>query len=409
VKVPWATKKLGELADICRGSSPRPICDTKYFEDGTVPWIKIADATKSGKFLYETKEHVNNYGASFSRRLPPGTILVAASGTLGYTQILGVEGCAHDGWLILQNLRNLDRDFAYYALKTLERHFFNSGSGAAIQNINTDILRQAEIPYPPLGVQKRIARVLSAYDDLIENNQRRIRILEEMSHSLFNEWFVRFRFPGNEKLSRVTSAIGDIPKGWTATSIADVSESVSYGYTASAVREEVGPRFLRITDIAHDLIDWASVPFCEMPENKVTQYLLKDGDTVVARTGATTGYAKRLNKLHPKTVFASYLVRVRAKPGVSNRMLGILMESDEYKKFVKTNIGGAAQPQANAVVLSSMRFALPPQSIADRFDKLVEPIIDEAELLAAKIQNLRRTRDMLLPRLLSGQVSLKTN
>lgn len=128
----WPTKKIGEMADICRGSSPRPITDTKYFDGGKIPWIKIADATKSGKFLYETKEHVNDFGASFSRRLPPGTILVAASGTLGYTQILGVEGCAHDGWLILQNLRELDRDFAYYALKTVERHFFNSGSGEVV-------------------------------------------------------------------------------------------------------------------------------------------------------------------------------------------------------------------------------------------------------------------------------------
>jgi type I restriction enzyme S subunit len=100
----WPNRKFGEIADISRGSSPRPIADSRYFDGGTIPWIKIADATKSGKFLYETKEHVNEFGASFSRRLPPGTILVAASGTLGYTQILGVEGCAHDGWLICKSM-----------------------------------------------------------------------------------------------------------------------------------------------------------------------------------------------------------------------------------------------------------------------------------------------------------------
>ncbi|MCB1610806.1 MAG: restriction endonuclease subunit S, partial [Xanthomonadales bacterium] len=198
MRMEWPKKELGELADICRGSSPRPIADTRFFDNGTVPWIKIADATKSGKFLYETKQHVNDLGASFSRRLPPGTILVAASGTLGYTQILGVEGCAHDGWLILQNLRELDRDFAYYALKTLERHFFNSGSGAAIQNINTDILRQSEIPYPPIPIQQRIAGILSAYDELMENSQRRIRVLEAMARALYREWFVHFRFPGHD-------------------------------------------------------------------------------------------------------------------------------------------------------------------------------------------------------------------
>lgn len=128
----WPQRKLGELCDISRGSSPRPIRDQRYFEGGTIPWIKIADATKSGKFLYETKQHVNEFGASFSRKLPAGTILVAASGTLGYTQILGVEGCAHDGWLIVQNLRDLDRDYLYYTLKTIEQHFYNAAYGAAI-------------------------------------------------------------------------------------------------------------------------------------------------------------------------------------------------------------------------------------------------------------------------------------
>ena len=154
----WPTKKLRDLADISRGSSPRPIHDTKYFDGGDIPWVKIADATKSGKFLFSTNQHVNEYGASFSKKLPAGTILVAASGTLGYTQILGVEACAHDGWLILQNLRDLDRDFAYYALKTLEAHFFNSAYGAAIQNINTEILRESTSPTLPflsrLGLDK---------------------------------------------------------------------------------------------------------------------------------------------------------------------------------------------------------------------------------------------------------------
>ena len=119
----WTTRKIGELCDVSRGASPRPIHDQRYFEDGTIPWIKIADATKSGKYLYETKQYVNEFGASFSKLLQSGTIIVAASGTLGYTQILGVEGCAHDGWLILQNLREFDRDYAYYGGRGIQFKF----------------------------------------------------------------------------------------------------------------------------------------------------------------------------------------------------------------------------------------------------------------------------------------------
>ena len=88
-------------------------------------------------------------------------------------------------------------------------------------------------------------------------------------------------------------------------------------------------------------------------------------------------------------------------------MLGVVMESDEYKQYIRTNIGGAAQPQANAVILSSMRLAVPPSVVSEKFDRLVAPMIDEAELLSVKNQNLRCTRDLLLPRLLSGEVEVE--
>jgi type I restriction enzyme S subunit len=108
----WEVKPIGDVAEVGRGSSPRPIADQKYFEGGTIPWIKIADATKSGKYLYETKQKVNEYGASFSRLLPKGSLIIAASGTLGYTQLLGVDGCIHDGWLYLINFNGIEKNIS---------------------------------------------------------------------------------------------------------------------------------------------------------------------------------------------------------------------------------------------------------------------------------------------------------
>lgn len=218
-KTNWKKIRLGELCEISRGSSPRPIADERYFVGGTIPWIKIADATKSGKYLYETRAKVNEFGASFSRLLPAGSLIVAASGTLGYTQILGVPGCVHDGWLIIQSLNGIDRDFLYYLFQYRQQHFYNMAYGAAIQNINTMILREMEIEIPPLNEQKKIAAILSAYDDLIENNTRRIQILEEMARRIYEEWFVRFRFPGHENVRMVESALGLIPDGWSVKTL----------------------------------------------------------------------------------------------------------------------------------------------------------------------------------------------
>jgi type I restriction enzyme S subunit len=324
----------------------------------------------------------------------------------GDPKALLVQRCAR----LRSSNGRLDQNFLRFVIggPGFESYVKPITTGVNVPHISGQQILDFEFTLPPLPVQRRIAGILSAYDELMENSQRRIRLLEAMARALYREWFVHFRFPGHENHPRVASPLGDIPQGWEVKTIADVCESVSYGYTASASREEVGPKFLRITDIVPATIDWAGVPFCEIPKDKAPKYLVKHGDIVVARTGATTGYAKRLNKLHPDTVFASYLVRARAKAGVSNRMLGIVMESDEYKQYIQTNIGGAAQPQANAVVLTSMRLAVPPSSVSEKFDRLVAPMIDEAELLAVKIQNLLRTRDLLLPRLLSGQVEPKT-
>jgi type I restriction enzyme S subunit len=327
-----------------------------------------AKVVKGGQILEEPAEFIAEdfYDEWMRRGLPQKLdVLLTTEAPLGELAILrGSERIALAQRIILLRAKpgHVDPVFLFYALQSDfgQGELKARGSGTTVLGIKQSELRKVRIPIFPLPVQRRIAGILSAYDELMENSQRRIRLLEAMARALYREWFVHFRFPGHEKLPRVASPLGDIPQGWEVRTIADVCESVSYGYTASASREEVGPKFLRITDIVPATIDWAGVPFCEIPEDKAPKYLLKPGDIVVARTGATTGYAKRLNKLHPDTVFASYLVRARAKPSVSNRMLGIVMESDEYKQYIQTNIGGAAQPQANAVVLTSMRLAVPP-------------------------------------------------
>jgi len=163
------------------------------------------------------------------------------------------------------------------------------------------------------------------------------------------------------------------------TALADVCESVRYGYTASASHEEVGPRFLRITDIVPDSIDWDSVPFCEIDDADRDRFSLQSGDIVVARTGATVGYAKLIRD-QVDAVFASYLVRFRVDSTIADpSFVGRLVESLVYKEFVKSRVGGAAQPNANAQVLGSFKFRLPTRreqerisSILSAYDELIE-------------------------------------
>jgi type I restriction enzyme S subunit len=183
---------------------------------------------------------------------------------------------------------------------------------------------------------------------------------------------------------------------WKEVVLRDICESVRYGYTAKAREESVGPKFLRITDIVPDLIDWSSVPYCEIPPQDIEKYKLHEGDIVIARTGATTGYAKWIKK-PPDAVFASYLVRIRIAKEHDNRYIGLVVESGEYKRFIKANIGGAAQPNANAQILTSFPVLLPPlptqrkiAAILSAYDDLIENNTRRIAILEEMAQALYR-------------------
>jgi type I restriction enzyme, S subunit len=296
----------------------------------------------------------------------------------------------------------------FFSLHEVKEYITKQAVGATMPNLNTGILEDIPLFLPSFSYQQKAVAILTAYDDLIENNTRRIAILEEMAQAIYREWFVNFRFPGHEKVKLINSPLGKIPEGWNWAKLKDVCDSVNYGYTASANKEvEVGPRFLRITDIVPTTIDWENVPYCEVDEDDAEKYALHEGDIVIARTGATTGYAKRLHKRHPKSVFASYLVRIVPNDAVGKHYIGLIVESDDYKAFIKRNLGGAAQPQANAQVLTSLEVLVPSPDVIAAFDRQIEPMADQKEILQVKNRNLRKTRDLLLPKLISGQLDVE--
>lgn len=174
----------------------------------------------------------------------------------------------------------------------------------------------------------------------------------------------------------------------------DICERIDYGFTASASEFKVGPKFLRITDIAQSSIDWDNVPYCTISESEKNKYLLSDGDIVVARTGATTGYAKCL-KNPQEAIFASYLVRFRVNKINDNRFIGHIIESLAYKTFIKNNCGGSAQPQANAQILGSYELSLPEPktqsriaSVLSAYDDLIENNEKRIKVLEEMAQRL---------------------
>lgn len=292
-------------------------------------------------------------------------------------------------------------------------HWFNSPDvkaallqfrrGASQQYLSLGTLRSLPVSFPDdRNLAVRIVQALSTYDDLIENNRRQIALLEEAARQLYKEWFVRFRFPGHEHVQ----IIDGVPEGWEEKEIGEVADDVSYGYTASADPNVEGPKFLRITDIVRGQISWPDVPQCPITEHKTARFALSKGDVVVARTGATTGWARRIGRIRQPAVFASYLVRFRFGRLLNPVLAAIFMESDSYKGMVWAGIGGAAQPNASAQLLAKPKLLVPTADLQASFASEIEPHFQMVDVLMEQIHNLSLARDLLLPKLMSGAIAV---
>lgn len=156
----WEWVRFGDVSYIVRGGSPRPIKQYITSDKSGINWIKIGDVEKGGKYIFETKEKIIPEGEKKSRRVYPGDFLLTNSMSFGRPYISKIEGCIHDGWLLIHDLKGFDQDYLYYLLSSrfLYNQFTQKASGSTVDNLNIDKVSSAIIPLPPLAEQKRIAK-----------------------------------------------------------------------------------------------------------------------------------------------------------------------------------------------------------------------------------------------------------
>lgn len=347
--------------------------------------------------------------------LSEGDVLIAmteqAEGLLGSSAIIPRSGVyLHNqrlGLVQVRDSRATDKHFLYYLFnhKPVRQQIRGSASGTKIRHTAPSRVAQVKVRVPPPAVQYRIAGILSAYDELMQNCQQRIQTLEQLTRALYREWFVHFRLPGHEKVPRVESPLGSIPRGWQVRKLADFV-TTKYGYTESTNPVPVGPKYLRGMDINKtSYIDWSEVPYCQITPEDREAYRLKVGDVVVIRM-ADPGKVGIVEQ-SVDAVFASYLIRVAPKnKRLSPYFLFYLMESAEYYAYITGASTGTTRKSASAGVIAEYQFVLPPHNWIELFEERASEFRSLLTTLLKQIVNLRRTRDLLLPRLLSGQVSL---
>lgn len=367
---------------------------SKYFVDSGVPIIRGGnlrnDLTRfvPEGFAFVSEEQATKYKAQHVRA---GDLVFTCWGTLGQVGLIPKNGpfteyiISNKQLKLRPNLELTDSEylFFYFAGPKMVQHVLGKAIGAAVPGINLGILKELPVVLPPLPVQQRIAGILSAYDELIENSQRRIKILESMARTLYREWFVHFRFPGHENHPRVASPLGEIPQGWEVMPLFELAK-VNYGknlptkkladdgaYPVYGAAKIIG-RFTEYTCQQRTIICGCRGSVGEMQITQPQCYVTNNSFTFAPT--------------HPDNFF--WLFHTLKERGL------------------RDVVGGAAQPQITLEGISSVELVTPPLPLRNRFQQTVAVMFEQAWALDNQIQNLRRTRDLLLPRLLSGQIVL---
>lgn len=401
----WEIAKLGDISkNIQTGPFGSQLHQSDYSECG-IPVVMPRDLV-GGKISEESiarvdKTHVERL---CRHKIEVGDILYSRRGDVGRCAYVTKK---EEGWLcgtgclrVTIDSEKADSRFVFFQLQHpdtvgwVEKH----AVGATMLNLNTTILSSVPIRLPALEIQKRIADILSAYDDLIENNQKQIKLLEEAAQRLYKEWFEDLRFPGYEN----TKIVDGVPEGWQWCKVRDVAD-----INSSALPKNYKEDFI-------DYVDLGSVR-CGHIETR-TRYNLneapgrakrcaKDGDIIWGMVRPNLKAYALVTNPKETDVFSTGFAVLSAKK-VPYSYLYCAVTQEEFVGYLVNATNGAAYPAVKPVHFEVADILKPDDKVLEQFHSVADSIYRKKEALENQNHNLRESRDLILPKLMSGELEV---
>ena len=385
---------------------------SRDYVDHGVPVIRGCNLPGDRRFSFDDFVFVTDAKADelLANNAHPGDVVFTQRGTLGQVGIIP-KSSPYARLVISQSQMKLsvdesrvDAQWLFYCFRnpSTRQEMINRASSSGVPHINLGVLREFRIPLPPLATQRRIAAILSAYDDLIENNTRRIAVLEEMARRIYEEWFVRFRFPGHEHTRIVESELGLVPEGWEVVKLGRLAE-----INARSVRRGMEPdeiRYVDISSVSTGSIDKKeTMPFADTPGR--ARRIVRDGDVIWACVRPNRkSYALVLDPEPNLLVSTGFAVLTAVAAPWS--FVYQCVTTDDFVSHLVNRAKGAAYPAVGAEDFEHARVVLPTVNHLHDFDRMTAPMMRLVAALQKKNRNLRTTRDLLLPRLISGELDV---
>ena len=402
----WNRVILEDLGFVGRGKSRHRPRNAPFLYGNKYPFVQTADVKSANNKISKYSQMYSEDGLKQSKLWPKNTLCITIAANIADAAILDLEACFPDSVIgFIPDKEISDVQFVKYLFDILQVSIKQISQGAAQDNLSLEKLRSIKFLIPPLPTQRKIAKILSAYDDLIENNLKRIKLLEEMAQKTYEEWFVRFKFPGYEtaKFDKETG----LPEGWEKGKLKKLMNFVSGYAFKSKDFQDKGTSIIKIKNIGNKTVDIFNTDFVNSSIEVDKKFHLVEGDLIIAMTGATIGKVGFIPANSKKIFLNQRVGKLIPKGKINNTVFTYTLFNSEIGILQILNFAsGAAQPNISGQEILSVRTVIPTEHILTLFNQKTTPMIKTTLKLYYQNQRLKEARDILLPRLMTGMISV---
>ena len=401
----WKTYKLSEIGNIVGGATPSTKIAENY--DGDIPWITPKDLSDfSGRFIKYGERNITQQGfdSCSCQMLPKNSVLFSSRAPIGYVAIAAAPLCTNQGFKsVVPNEEIVDPRFLYYLLRFNKDRIAEMGSGTTFMEVSGGVMKNVEVSLPVIAIQKHIAEILSSIDDKIELNNRINHNLEEQAQALYKSWFVDFEpFKGGKF---VDSELGMIPEGWRISSVADLSQKVASGGTPKSMNDSYysgSINWFTTKELKDCFLFSSEKKITEEAVNNSSAKFFPSGTLLMAIYAAPT--VGRLGILASDSTFNQAAVGIipRDDIGVEYLYLTLLSEREKLNNLSS----GAAQQNLNVGIVKDYKVIEPDSNTLRMFNRAIKSIFNLIKVNSSENEKLIKSRDALIPKLLSGELKI---